>query len=115
MVNGSLEKYLYGSNNHHLLSWQDLLQIAVGIARGLEYLHRDCNTRILHFDIKPHNIILDEILCSKISDFGLAKLCPQKENLVSISEARGTIGYISPKVFFRMVEFLTSRMFIVMG
>ncbi|XP_057524642.1 LEAF RUST 10 DISEASE-RESISTANCE LOCUS RECEPTOR-LIKE PROTEIN KINASE-like 2.4 isoform X2 [Amaranthus tricolor] len=101
MVNGSLEKYLYGRDHHHLLSWEDLFKIAVGIARGLEYLHRGCNTRILHFDIKPHNILLDENFCPKISDFGLAKLCPQKESLVSISEARGTVGYIAPEVFLR--------------
>ncbi|KAL2924646.1 PR5-like receptor kinase [Bienertia sinuspersici] len=102
MPNGSLEKYLYGKNNNcHSLSWEELFQIAVGIARGLEYLHRGCNTRILHFDIKPHNILLDENFCPKISDFGLAKLCPQKESLVSLSEARGTVGYIAPEVFIR--------------
>lgn len=101
MPHGSLEKYLYGRNNHHLLSWEELFQIAVGIARGLEYLHRGCNTRILHFDIKPHNILLDANFCPKISDFGLAKLCPRKESLISISEARGTVGYIAPEVFLR--------------
>lgn len=101
MANGSLEKYLYGRNNHHSLSWEELFQIAVGIARGLEYLHRGCNIRILHFDIKPNNILLDENLCPKISDFGLAKLCPQKESIISISEARGTVGYIAPEVFLR--------------
>uniref|UniRef100_A0A803LAY8 non-specific serine/threonine protein kinase n=1 Tax=Chenopodium quinoa TaxID=63459 RepID=A0A803LAY8_CHEQI len=101
MPNGSLEKNLYGKNSHHTLTWEELFQIAVGTARGLEYLHRGCNTRILHFDIKPHNILLDENLCPKISDFGLAKLCPQKESLISISEARGTVGYIAPEVFLR--------------
>lgn len=101
MANGSLEKYFYGRNNHHSLSWEELFQIAVGIARGLEYLHRGCNIRILHFDIKPNNILLDENLCPKISDFGLAKLCPQKESIISISEARGTVGYIAPEVFLR--------------
>ncbi|KAH7841742.1 hypothetical protein Vadar_033702 [Vaccinium darrowii] len=75
--------------------------IAVGIARGLEYLHRGCNTRILHFDIKPHNILLDEDFCPKISDFGLAKLCPQKESIISLLGARGTAGYIAPEVFSR--------------
>jgi serine/threonine protein kinase len=42
---------------------------------GLEYLHSGCNTRIVHFDIKPQNILLDQSFCPKISDFGLAKLC----------------------------------------
>nr|GEU94125.1 protein kinase-like domain, concanavalin A-like lectin/glucanase domain protein [Tanacetum cinerariifolium] len=76
MPNGSLDKFIYSQNsstNSHL-GWEKLHQIAIGIARGLEYLHRGCNTRILHFDIKPHNILLDQNVCPKISDFGLAKL-----------------------------------------
>lgn len=102
MPNGSLEKFTYGGQkDHQLLSWGKLLEIAVGIARGLEYLHQGCNTRILHFDIKPQNILLDENFCPKISDFGLAKSCPQKDSIISMSEARGTIGYIAPEVFFK--------------
>ena len=76
-------------------------KIAIGIAQGLEYLHRGCTTRIFHFDIKPHNILLDEDFCPKISDFGLAKLCSNKESIVSMLHARGTIGYIAPEVFSR--------------
>ncbi|XP_060179486.1 LEAF RUST 10 DISEASE-RESISTANCE LOCUS RECEPTOR-LIKE PROTEIN KINASE-like 2.1 [Lycium barbarum] len=99
MPNGSLEKYIYGDGS--LLGLQKLYQIAVGIAKGLEYLHRGCNTRILHFDIKPHNILLDEEFCPKISDFGLAKLCTRKESVISMLGARGTIGYIAPEVISR--------------
>ncbi|GLT58177.1 hypothetical protein SLA2020_310940 [Shorea laevis] len=102
MQNGSLEKFIH-QENHHQLKWETLYHIAVGIARGLEYLHRGCNTRILHFDIKPHNILLDDDFCPKISDFGLAKLCPRKESMVSMTNARGTIGYIAPEVFFRSI------------
>ncbi|KAH7840838.1 hypothetical protein Vadar_022376 [Vaccinium darrowii] len=83
------------------LGWEALFQIAVGIAQGLEYLHSGCNTRILHFDIKPHNILLNEDFCPKISDFGLAKLCPQKHSIISLTGARGTVGYIAPEVFCR--------------
>ncbi|XP_074308313.1 LEAF RUST 10 DISEASE-RESISTANCE LOCUS RECEPTOR-LIKE PROTEIN KINASE-like 2.4 [Silene latifolia] len=105
MANGSLEKFLYtggeSDNDHHSLGWETLFEIAIGVARGLEYLHRGCNTRILHFDIKPHNILLDENFCPKISDFGLSKSCPQKDSLISMSEARGTIGYIAPEVFLK--------------
>ncbi|KAI9387090.1 hypothetical protein POPTR_010G120950v4 [Populus trichocarpa] len=104
MSNGSLDKHIYEENlskAHPKLGWETLYQIAVGIARGLEYLHRGCNTRILHFDIKPHNILLDENFCPKISDFGLAKICPSKESIVSMLGARGTAGYIAPEVFCR--------------
>ncbi|XP_056692506.1 PR5-like receptor kinase [Spinacia oleracea] len=101
--NGSLEKFIFTAETDHSLTSETLFSIAVGIAKGLDYLHRGCNTRILHFDIKPHNILLDEELRPKISDFGLARLCPpnRKESLVSMSGARGTIGYIAPEVFCR--------------
>ncbi|MED6138581.1 hypothetical protein PIB30_075573 [Stylosanthes scabra] len=72
-----------------------------GIARGLEYLHRGCSTRILHLDIKPQNILLDEDFCPKIADFGLAKICKKKESIVSIPGTRGTPGYIAPEIFSR--------------
>nr|GEY00771.1 protein kinase-like domain, concanavalin A-like lectin/glucanase domain protein [Tanacetum cinerariifolium] len=103
MPNGSLEKFIYGrgsSSNSHL-GWEKLHQIAIGIARGLEYLHRGCNTRILHFDIKPHNILLDQDFCPKISDFGLAKLFPEKRSMISLTDMRGTPGYIAPELFSR--------------
>ncbi|KAK9926336.1 hypothetical protein M0R45_023573 [Rubus argutus] len=105
MPNGSLEKFIYKDSNPlkttpHL-ELEGLFQIATGIARGLEYLHRGCNTLILHFDIKPHNILLDENFCPKISDFGLSKLCTRKESIISMLDARGTIGYIAPEVFCR--------------
>ncbi|KAG7944647.1 hypothetical protein I3843_15G113100 [Carya illinoinensis] len=105
MPNGSLEKFIYRKAppkvDHHQLGWETLYMIAVGIARGLEYLHRGCNTRILHFDIKPHNILLDENFCPKISDFGLAKICPRENSIISMVGARGTVGYIAPEVFCR--------------
>ncbi|KAE8718719.1 putative receptor-like protein kinase [Hibiscus syriacus] len=107
MPNGSLDKFIYnkGSDNQsrqqRRLEWKTLYDIALGIAKGLEYLHQGCNTRILHFDIKPHNILLDENFCPKISDFGLSKLCETKESVVSMACARGTIGYIAPEVFCR--------------
>ncbi|PWA60629.1 Concanavalin A-like lectin/glucanase, subgroup [Artemisia annua] len=99
MPNGSLDKFLRSDSSP--LDWNTLFLIAKGIARGLEYLHRGCNTRIVHFDIKPHNVLLDEEFVPKISDFGLAKLCKRKESIVSVTGARGTAGYMAPEVFFR--------------
>ncbi|XP_048446146.1 LEAF RUST 10 DISEASE-RESISTANCE LOCUS RECEPTOR-LIKE PROTEIN KINASE-like 2.1 [Pyrus x bretschneideri] len=105
MPNGSLEKFIFDSNTpnigHDHLGWEALDQISLGVARGLEYLHRGCSTRILHFDIKPHNILLDENFTPKISDFGLAKICNRKESIVSMLGARGTTCYIAPEVFSR--------------
>ncbi|KAM0012221.1 putative glycerophosphodiester phosphodiesterase, protein kinase RLK-Pelle-LRK10L-2 family [Helianthus debilis subsp. tardiflorus] len=103
MPNGSLERFIYNrdSSNSSQLGWEKLHQIAIGIARGLEYLHRGCSTRILHFDIKPHNILLDNDFCPKISDFGLAKLFREKESKISMSRMRGTPGYIAPELFSR--------------
>ncbi|XP_059286688.1 LEAF RUST 10 DISEASE-RESISTANCE LOCUS RECEPTOR-LIKE PROTEIN KINASE-like 2.5 [Lycium ferocissimum] len=99
MPNGSLDKHIYDEDSK--LGWQMLYKIALGIARGLEYLHRGCNSQILHFDIKPHNILLDEDFCPKISDFGLAKLCTRKDSITSTLEPQGTIGYIAPELFYR--------------
>ncbi|XP_057422651.1 LEAF RUST 10 DISEASE-RESISTANCE LOCUS RECEPTOR-LIKE PROTEIN KINASE-like 2.4 [Lotus japonicus] len=105
MPNGSLEKFIYEERksfkSDDQLDCKTLFDIAIGVARGLEYLHRGCNSRILHFDIKPHNILLDENFSPKISDFGLAKICSRDESMVSIFGARGTAGYIAPEVFSR--------------
>ncbi|XP_077244650.1 LEAF RUST 10 DISEASE-RESISTANCE LOCUS RECEPTOR-LIKE PROTEIN KINASE-like 2.5 isoform X2 [Tasmannia lanceolata] len=105
MPNGSLEKFIYTEKSRQTdpLGWEILYQIAVGIAQGLEYLHRGCSTRILHFDIKPHNILLDQDFLPKISDFGLAKLCPNKDSIISTLDGRGTVGYIAPEVFCRNI------------
>ena len=104
MPNGSLDKFICdpeSSSTNCKLEHKTLFGIAIGVARGLEYLHRGCSTRILHFDIKPQNILLDDDFCPKISDFGLARLCQKKESIVSMLGARGTIGYIAPEVFSR--------------
>ncbi|XP_045792642.1 LEAF RUST 10 DISEASE-RESISTANCE LOCUS RECEPTOR-LIKE PROTEIN KINASE-like 2.4 isoform X10 [Trifolium pratense] len=103
MSNGSLDKFIYNKGHETItsLSWDNLYQIAKGIACGLEYLHRGCTTRILHFDIKPHNILLDENFCPKISDFGLAKLNLKKESIISMSGQRGTMGYVAPEMWSR--------------
>ncbi|CAO2171078.1 unnamed protein product [Urochloa humidicola] len=109
MPNGSLERYGFNMNNENMLSWEKLFDIAIGIARGLEYLHRGCNTRIVHFDIKPHNILLDQDFYPKISDFGLSKLCLNKESAISITGCRGTIGYIALEVYSKLFGTVSSK------
>ncbi|XP_077228673.1 rust resistance kinase Lr10-like [Tasmannia lanceolata] len=102
MPNGSLEKYIFPqqeSIDH--LSWEKTYKISLGIARGIEYLHRGCDMRILHFDIKPHNILLDENFIPKVSDFGLAKFYPTEKSIVSVTAVRGTPGYIAPELFLQ--------------
>ncbi|KAK3160296.1 hypothetical protein QOZ80_1BG0057610 [Eleusine coracana subsp. coracana] len=106
MPNSSLDRYIYSSGKDDspaaaALGWETLHEIAAGVARGLEYLHEGCNTRIIHFDIKPHNVLLDAAFRPKIADFGMAKLCNPKESVLSMADARGTIGFIAPEVFSR--------------
>ncbi|XP_043720667.1 rust resistance kinase Lr10-like [Telopea speciosissima] len=102
MPNGSLDKYIFAQDSkRNNLSWDKLYEIAIGIARGIEYLHQGCDMRILHFDIKPHNILLDENFTPKVSDFGLAKLYPTDDSIVSVTALRGTIGYMAPELFYR--------------
>lgn len=83
--------------------------IALGIAKGIEYLHQGCAQRILHFDIKPHSILLDKNFNPKISDFGLAKLCSKGQSIVSMTMARVTVGYIAPEVFSRNFGKVSSK------
>uniref|UniRef100_A0A6N2LYF8 Protein kinase domain-containing protein n=1 Tax=Salix viminalis TaxID=40686 RepID=A0A6N2LYF8_SALVM len=85
------------------LSNEKLYEISLGVARGIEYLHQGCDMQILHFDIKPHNILLDEKFILKVSDFGLAKLFPTNNNSVPLTAARGTIGYMAPELFYKNI------------
>ncbi|XP_045794736.1 receptor-like kinase TMK4 [Trifolium pratense] len=104
MSKGSLDNFILKSGFSDAicsLDWNTMYKIAIGIARGLEYLHEGCISRILHLDIKPQNILLDEDFCPKISDFGLAKICQRNNSIVSMLGTRGTIGYIAPEVFSR--------------
>ncbi|XVF79240.1 hypothetical protein PTKIN_Ptkin14bG0205000 [Pterospermum kingtungense] len=101
MPNGSLDRIIFAKENNITLSWQQMFNVAVGVARGIEYLHQGCDMQILHFDIKLHNILLDENFTPKISDFGLAKLCSVDDSIVSLTAARGTIGYIAPELVYK--------------
>jgi len=83
------------------MGWDKLLQVSIGIAKGIEYLHEGCSHPILHFDINPHNVLLDDTFTPKISDFCLTKLCSTILSVVSMTAARGTLGYMAPEVLSR--------------
>jgi len=103
MPNGSLDKFIFSKEGSINLSYNKIYDIAVGVARGIAYLHHGCEMKILHFDIKPHNILLDEKFIPKISDFGLAKLHPIDNSIVTMTAARGTIGYMAPELFYKNI------------
>ncbi|XP_058726955.1 rust resistance kinase Lr10-like [Vicia villosa] len=103
MPNGSLDKYISTKDDAFSLSSNKMYEISLGVARGIAYLHQGCDMQILHFDIKPHNILLDENFIPKISDFGLAKLYPNDNSIVTITAARGTIGYMAPELFYKNI------------
>jgi serine/threonine protein kinase len=110
LPNDSLEKLISsraGKNCIH--NWDKLQNIALGVAKGIEYLHQGCDQKILHFDIKPHNVLLDQNFNPKISDFGLSKLCSKDQSAVSMTTARGTMGYIAPEVFSRNFGNVSSK------
>jgi serine/threonine protein kinase len=107
MPQGSLDKYIFSSGKS--FSWDRLNEIALGIARGLDYLHQGCDMQILHFDIKPHNILLDSNFVPKVADFGLAKLYPRGNSFVPLSVLRGTVGYIAPEMISRSFGVISSK------
>ncbi|OAY23679.1 G-type lectin S-receptor-like serine/threonine-protein kinase At1g34300 [Manihot esculenta] len=100
MKNGSLDKFLFTTDEQlgKLLNWENRFNIALGTARGITYLHEECRDCIVHCDIKPENILLDENYNSKVSDFGLAKLVnPKDHRYRTLRSVRGTRGYLAPE------------------
>ncbi|KAJ9139726.1 hypothetical protein P3X46_030433 [Hevea brasiliensis] len=98
MSNGCLTNFLFGDSRPN---WYSRMQIAFGIARGLSYLHEECSSQIIQCDIKPQNILLDETLTARISDFGLAKLLKTDQSPTTTA-IRGTKGYVAPEWFKNM-------------
>ncbi|XVF35599.1 hypothetical protein REPUB_Repub18cG0159900 [Reevesia pubescens] len=97
LANGSLDKWIFTrSSEQPLLDWQTRFNIAVGTAKGLAYLHEDCDAKIVHCDIKPENVLLDDHFLAKVSDFGLAKLMTREQSHV-FTTLRGTRGYLAPE------------------
>ncbi|VFQ58277.1 unnamed protein product [Cuscuta campestris] len=98
MKNGSLDKWIFPSfsNKDRLLDWETRFRVALETAQGIAYFHEQCRNRIIHCDIKPENILLDDSFCPKVSDFGLAKLMGREHSHV-VTMVRGTRGYVAPE------------------
>ncbi|XP_010245281.1 PREDICTED: G-type lectin S-receptor-like serine/threonine-protein kinase LECRK1 [Nelumbo nucifera] len=94
MSNGSLADLLFTKERRP--NWDERVGIALKIARGILYLHDECETQIIHCDIKPQNILMDEFNCPKIADFGLAKLLKPDQS-GTFTAIRGTRGYVAPE------------------
>lgn len=98
MPNGNLQQHLHHpSNQHRPLDWGNRLIIALDCARGLEFLHEHASPTVIHRDIKCSNILLDENLLAKVSNFGLAKMGSDKINGQISTRVLGTTGYLAPE------------------
>ncbi|RWR97736.1 Protein kinase domain-containing protein [Cinnamomum micranthum f. kanehirae] len=94
MKNGSLADFIFSAEGRPL--WSDRVRIILEVDRGILYLHEDCEPHIIHCDIKPQNILIDEFWTAKISDFGLAKLLTPNQTR-TFTGPRGTRGYLAPE------------------
>ncbi|MQL95120.1 hypothetical protein Taro_027784 [Colocasia esculenta] len=95
MPRGSLDSHLF-NGEAPCLDWRTRYEVALGTARALAYLHEQCRERIIHCDIKPENILLDDSYHPKVADFGMAKLVARDLSRV-LTTMRGTIGYLAPE------------------
>ncbi|GLT42714.1 hypothetical protein SLA2020_167000 [Shorea laevis] len=96
MCNGSLDQWIFCRDKVLVLGWQCRRKIILDIAKGLAYLHEECRQKIIHLDIKPQNILLDENFNAKVSDFGLSKLVGREQSQI-VTTMRGTPGYMAPE------------------
>ncbi|CAM0908465.1 unnamed protein product [Alopecurus aequalis] len=98
LPNGSLYHYIKDPSGG--LEWSSRYKIIKGICEGLSYLH---HKNILHLDLKPANILLDEDMMPKINDFGLSRCFEEEQTRVSVTKMGGTIGYLAPEFTSRII------------
>ncbi|XP_010038517.2 rust resistance kinase Lr10-like [Eucalyptus grandis] len=112
MHNGYLDKYIFTREEENSLVYKEVYKIAFGVARGIEYLHQGCDIQLLHFDVEPHNILIDRDIIPKVSDSGVTRLNLMDYNTMTMSAARGTLGYMAPELVFKNLGGISSKAYI---